>query len=558
MKRLLLYIIIGMALTASAAKPVDCKSVCRVVAFSQAGDTLATAYGFYISADGEAVLPYMVMKGAARAETIDWRGEHHEVKSILGAHATADLMRVKCEGKKLAFLPIAASLVELHQPLLQPFYSTSKKAVPDTCSVSAVSPFGEHQYMNITTANRVQYFGCPVLNLQGEVVGVVQQNFDKKAEGACAMGAQSIAGLSFTASSAMDNDLRRIGIPRALPPTEQEAYNYLYLLNRVSRDSAQYVYASQAFAQQYPLNVKGFIETATFWSDHNDFARADKAIQSALALKNQEEDVRSAYSDIIYRKVLYNPSVEYPDWTLERALEESERAYALRPDTSYILQKANCLFGLGRYSEAHDNFLIVAQGSKQPAEFYLYAADALERAQGEPAAVVALLDSAIATFSRPYDAGVANYLMARAQRLDAMGKYREAVQDYNDYEKAVGVKNLKARFYEIRQDVEQRARMYQQAIDDLHTAITLAESKAQRGQYYVEIAYIYLMTGLFDDCIATARQSLEYLPDNSEAYKAIGVAYGEKQQKAEAMENLNRALSLGDSGVKEIIEQYNK
>lgn len=557
-KALYTLLFFAAALAAVAASGPDNKAVVRIISFNAQGDTLAQGYGFFTSADGEVVGLYGTMKGASRAEVIDWKGKAHPVLLIKGADSSQDLVRMQCEAKKMSFLALSQTSAKQGDALSQLYYSTNKKSLPDTASVVSADAYASYAYYTVSTANESRFFGCPLLNAQGEAVGVVQRNVGSKAETACAIDARFAADLKIGSTSALNADLRNINIARDIPADETDAFSYLYMLNRMGGDSLQYVGASRLFAERFPQNIKGYTETANFYAAHRDYAKAEDALNAALRLKTNEDEVHGVLSDLIYQKVLRDPEPAYKDWTLERALSECETAYALRPDTSYVLQKANCLFGLKRYKEAHDCFLTAAAHSKAPAELYYYAANALQRAEGDTLEVTNLLTKAVDCFERPYTPEAAEYIFARAQHYDLIGQYRKAVQDYKDYELAIGTRNLKARFYDIRQMAEQKARLYQPAIDDLRTAASISETTQEKGEYLTEIAFIYLRAGMYEEAIEEANVAKQTVPDSADVYKALGVAHGYLGHKTDALTNLSRAQALGDKDVQKFIEQFSK
>ncbi len=522
------------ARAAVAASGPDNKAVARIISFNAQGDTLSQGYGFFTSADGEVVTLYNTLKGAARAEVIDWKGKPHPALLIKGANSSQDLVRMQCEAKKMNFLPPAQVSAKQGDAVLQLYYSTNKKSIPDSASILSADAYESYSYYGVSTANESHFFGCPILNAAGEAVGIVQRNVNAKAES------------------------RSISIARDIPADETDAFSYLYMLNRMGGDSLQYVGASRLFAERFPNNIKGYTETANFYAAHLDYAKAEDALNAALRLKTNEDEVHGVLSDLIYQKALRNPEPAYKDWTLERALSESETAYALRPDTSYVLQQANCLFGLKRYREAHDRYLTAAAHSKAPAELYYYAANALQRAEGDTLEVTNLLTKAVDCFERPYTPEAAEYIFARAQHYDLTGQYRKAVQDYKDYELAIGTGNLTARFYDIRQNAEQRARQYQLAIDDLRTAASLATTTEEKGEYLTEIAFIYLRAGMYEEAIQEANVAKETVPNNPDVYKALGIVHGYLGHKADALSNLSRAQALGDADAQKFIEQFSK
>lgn len=556
MKRFL-YIIMSMAvLTAHAAGIPNCKSVVRVICFTATGDTLSQGAGFFISADGQAVVPYSIMKGAARAELIDWKQKSHPVTLILGANSNYDLVRLQSEARKMEFLPIAQGDTPQGTVLTLLHYDTNKKAVGNTATLTRADKYGDYHYYALSTPNDRSVAGLPLVNGEGEAVAVAQYNYDKQATTACAISARFAPGLTIPAMGALNADLRNIAIARDLPAAEDDAFTYLYMLHRMTTDSVQYVQASQRFAERFPRNVKGYTETAAFYAEHGNYAQADEALTAALDCKNQADEAHYNLAEIIYQKALHHPQPPYKDWTLERALAESQTAFNLRPDTVYLQQQAHILFGMKRYAEAESLFLTAAKASKSPAELYHAAAMSRERLGAEPSQVIALIDSAVACYQRPYPAEAAAYLFSRAQHLETAGRHREAVQDYRDYEKAVGTKNLTAKFYNILQQAEQNAHQYQQAIDDLHTAIALAPTTAEKGEYQTEIAFIYLRAGMYEEAIVEAQAAQRLAPESSDVFKALGVAHGELGHKAEALKHLSRAQALGDTDAQKFIDRY--
>lgn len=558
MKKTLYILLCAVSVAANAASGPDNKAVVRVVSYNAQGDTLAQGYGFFISPDGEAVATFNTLKGAERAEVIDWKGKVHPVTLIKGVNSNYDMVRMKCDAKKMVFLNIAQMPVNQGENILQLYYTSNKKDLGLPVQVKSSEDYNAYKYYTVTTANELRYQGCPLINAQNEVVGVAQYNMDAKAEGACAIDSRFATTLNIGPTSALNADLRSIAIAHDIPADETDAFSYLYMLHRMTSDSVQYVNASTLFAQRFPANIKGYTETASFYAAHLDYAKAEEAINTALSRHSQEDEVHSVLADIIYQKALRHPEPAYKDWTLERALAESQTAYAIKADTTYVMQQAHCLYGLKRYKEAHDSYLIAASHSKAPAEIYYYAANALEHAEGDSTEVAALLNKAVECFERPYNQEAAQYLFARGQYYDKTGQYRAAVIDYKDYELAMGTKNLTHRFYAIRQEAEQKARMYQAAIDDLSTAASISTTTAERGDYLTEIAFIYLRAGMYEEAIVAANEAKAVTPSNADVFKAIGIAHGELGHKADALTNLSRAQALGDTDAQKFIERYSK
>ncbi len=71
--------------------------------------------------------------------------------------------------------------------------------------------------------------------------------------------------------------------------------------------------------------------------------------------------------------------------------------------------------------------------------------------------------------------------------------------------------------------------------------------------YLVEKALAEWRMGNYDEAIYAGQQALKSNAKGADAYKAIGLAYGEKGKKAEAIKNLTKAKELGDPQAQALI-----
>ena len=144
----------------------------------------------------------------------------------------------------------------------------------------------------------------------------------------------------------------------------------------------------------------------------------------------------------------------------------------------------------------------------------------------------------------------------RANYNEKLGNVLAAVLDYNDYEQIVGAKRLSAQFYAIRASLAEKARIYQVALDDFNSAIARATNSEEREDYRINRALLCLRVQLWDDAIATAQQAIAENPQAADAYKIIGVAYGEQKNRARALEYLTKAQQLGDENASTLLQKY--
>lgn len=562
MKRIYLLILVALtAIGTFAQKPADLnKAVVNVITYDAAGNLLHNSYGFLLGTEGEAVAAFQTFKGAARADIINWQGQISHVKRIVGASSEYDLVRFTTDipTKKLIGLEPATASASKGQMAQVAYYSTAKKTLPETTTVNAADAYNEHYYYELSTPNEERYFGCPVLDAEGHVVALVQKNVQKDATTACAIDINFVTSLAVSAMSIFNADLNAIRIPKLLPLTsEEDAYSYVYMLIHAQTDADLVMPVADDFVAAYPSNTKIYGDRATFLANRGDYAAADAELQKGLSIASDgNADLLNTQSVLMYNKVLSGGEDTYPAWTLEAALQSAEQAAAVDPLPIYTLQQGQVLFTLQRYKEAYDRFAEVNNSEIASAQTYYFAANALERAEGENAEIIALLDSAVNHLAKPYNADAAPYILARAQHLDNALQHRRAVMDYNEYEKIVGTLNLNAYFYYLRMQAEIGSHMYQQALDDATTAILRAQTPAEKADYLFERGCLQLQVGLLDESVASLEEVISLDSNNAEAYKICGVAYGEKQEKQKALQYLQIAKDRGAEKVDDLMVKY--
>lgn len=575
MKKIFTFMLLAfMAANSFAQKPADYnKAVVNVIAYDAQGNVLNSAYGFIFGATTDkvnVVAPFLTLKGASRAEVIDWKGQRADVQRIIGASSDYDmsLFSAALNMKKGTAIWGEGAKASKDQTLQVAYYSTDKKALPETTTVTTVDEYNGHNYYEISLPNEERFFGCPLLDAEGNVVAVVQKNVQKEATTACAIDVNFVHDFQKKSSfSALSADLNAILIPKSLPEGDGEQQSYLYLLFHSAQDSTLVITASNDYLAQPDADPKVYADRATYYATHGDYKAADADIQKAVqqgtawaATHGAQSlaDIYNAQSLLMYNKVVYGSADPdpYPAWTLDAALEASDKAYATEPLPAYMLQKGQVLFSLQKYQEAYEAFTAVNATEIANQQTFYFAANSLERAGGPDEQIVALLDSAVNRLPQPYNAEAAPYLLARAQHLDNAGLHRRATADYNEYEKLVGTRNLNAYFYYLRMQSEVGSRMYQQALDDIHTAILRAETAEDKADYLYDCACLQLQVAMYDECIESCKQLLELVPTHAEGYKICGVAYGEKKVKAQAVQYLKKAVELKAENAEKLLEKY--
>ena len=553
------------------------KAMFNIVTYNKEGNILHSGNGFFIDDNGTGIASFSLFEGASKADVIDFKGNKLPVSRILGASSSYDLVKFTTSGaKKIESFGISSSpTLDAGTPLQMVNYTGKKKSNPTTVTVDKSDDFEQYKYLQVSAPNTDKNIGCPLLDATGNVVAIIQKNVDTKAETACAVDARFINTLTISNTGLLNADLRAIDIPKGLPANEKDALTFIYMLGY--KDSIDAITAANDFIQTYPDNAEGYMNRGSFYASKLQYALCEKDFATALEKAEKEDskikadEIHNNLSKLVYNKVLYTPKPEFENWTLDRAIEEAGKAFEIKPSPYYLLQQAHSYFGKKDYKNAYNNYYRICTqkfpGEKEWAaqakvETWLYAARAYELGMnaGDTKAtlndtlhIITLLDSAIATLPKPYAAAAARYFLERAQRNEKVKEYRKAVMDYIEYEKIIGPKNLNDKFYYMREQAEIKCRMYQQALDDIRTAMAY---NPKDPFYPVEEAAVLLQAGLFNEAIVACEKSLKLLPENPDCYKIMGIAYGELKNKKKAQENLLKAQSLGDPTVEPFIKKY--
>ena len=527
------------------------KSVFTLKTFGPDGSLQASSLGFFVGTGGEAVGPFTPFKGAQRAVVIDASGKEMAVECMLGANETYDVAKFRVAGGKTQPLEIAGGRQAVGAEVwLLPY--REMKRVPQGTIRKAETFNTRYDYYTVALQMPDDAVGAPLLTADGQVVGVMQQPASSKDTLNYAVSALFADSLAINGLSINDRTLRLTGIKKALPADESQALLSLYM-GVSSLDSVTYATMVDDFIDQFPKSHEGYLYKAQLEANAHHYAEADRLVAQALKVTKKADEVHYSYSRLIYQKAMTHPEIDYAPWTLDASLEEARKAYASDAQPIYMQQQAYVLYAQQHYAEASAVYdQLFATSLRSPELFY--EASRCKQMARDTVGQLALLDSCVAQFSRPYLKDAAPYLLARSQVLAESGQYRAAVADLNDYEQLMAAQ-VNAQFYYLRFQYEVNGRLFQQALNDINKAITM---EPQNAGFLAEKASLEVRVGLYDDAVATAQEVIRIAPDNSDGYLFLGVSQCLKGQKAEGVKNLQKAQELGDPQAAELIEKYSK
>ena len=562
MNRLILLAILityHFSLLTSSAQPSwtkkAAKSVFTLKTFDEGGSLLGSATGFYVGPGGEAVSCFAPFKGASRAVVVDAAGKEHAVSCMLGANETYDVARFRVDDSKAQPLGVANTVADAQTPVWQLPYRETKN-IPQGTIIKTETFQGRYGYYTVTVAGGLpasseDIAGAPLLDAEGLVVAVMQRPYrqDTVSYAVSALFADSlrISGLSIN-----DPVLRSTKIKKALPDDIAQAQLTLYVAS-AQMDSAAYAALVDDFIAQFPNSHEGYVTRAQLAANGNHYDQADRDMAEALRVTSSPDEVHFSFSRMLYNSCLnsQNSNLNSPAWTLDRALSEARAANAANPQPVYRQQEAMVMFAQKRYGEAYTIYEELFPSALRSPELF-YDASRCKVMAGDTVAQLALLDSCLTFFSKPYLKEAAPYLLASAQaRIDA-AQYRAAVTLLGEYEKLMAAQ-VNDRFYYLRFQAEVSGRLFQQALNDIDKAISM---DPQSDLYYAEKASLQVRVGLYDEAMATAQECIRVAPDHSDGYLFLGLAQCLKGQKEEGLANLKRALELGDPQAEGLIKKY--
>lgn len=526
------------------------KSVFKLTTYNADGTVLSTSHGVFVGNNGEAISDLKPFIGASKAIVTDSKGREMNVERIMGVNDIYDVAKFKVSGKTIPLNVAQSASASGSQAWLVSY--AEKSPTITAATVKNVETFmDKYSYYIFSLTVPENTNACPFVNSEGQVIGIMQPS--TTSTDIHATDAKFITELQTTGLSVEDETMKKIGIPPSLPTDKSQALLTLMMAAQTN-DSIKHAAIVSDFINQYPTSVDGYTAQAQIYLDANDFESAEKEMETAIKKVENKDEAHYNYSKIIYNKEVYKNDIPYAAWNLDKAFEEINKAYAINPQPSYQHQQALITYAKGEYQKAYDMFMDLTKTSIRNPELFYNASQCKQMLKAPMKEVIALLDSAITTTDTLRLREAAPYFLARAEAYVTTDSFRQAVFDYTRYEILVNG-NVNANFYYIREQAEVKAKLYQQALIDISTAIMLAPKEPT---YYAEKASLELRVNMMDDAIKTATKCIELAPEYADGYLILGLAQINKGDKANGMSNLEKAKELGHVQAQAMIEKYSK
>ena len=506
------------------------RSVFTLKTFAADGSLIASSNGFFTNTNGEAVSNFTPFKGASRAVVIDAQGKELQVAGIIGANDMYDVVKFRVNSSRTQPLALSTSTAPVGSEVyLLPYHEL--KAVKSGAVRKAETFMGDNPYYTIALSMGENQVSCPLLNAAGQVIGMMQQPAVFGDSLSYAVSVSFADSLKLTGITFHNETMNLTQVKKLLPTDIKEAALVLYFSGSQT-DSAEYVSLIHDFIQQFPSAPDGYTYRAQQEMAAGNFAAAERDMEQALKFGDAKDDTHYIYARMIYNKEIYQSAQPYAGWSLDKALQQIQAANSINPQPTYRQLEGDIRFAKQQYDEAYEIYNSLLSTNLRSPEIFFAAARCKEM-QKDTIAMLALMDSTINMYSRPY-------------------LKEAAISDMNEYESLMTA-TVNDNFYYIRHQVEIQGHLYQQALNDINRAIQMNPKEIL---YYAEKASLEIRVGLYDQAITTANECIAIDTQNSDGYLFLGLAQCLKGQKAEGIRNLQKAKELGDTQADALIDKY--
>ncbi|MDD3387256.1 MAG: serine protease [Prevotella sp.] len=525
------------------------ESVFTLTTFNADGSIHGSSYGVFVGQGGEGIAMWHHFVGADRAVVIDSKGKSHDIDVMMGVSELYDICQFRIKDKAANGLSLAKSN-ESASPVYLSEYSlkkvTPKKVVPQRTE-KFMETYNYYVFNDVDVSNTD--LGCPVVNGQGELLGIMQRPVNGGQ--AFSTDARIITTFKLNGLSLNDQTLRATGIRTALPTDENQATLTL-MLSGQQTDSAKYQAYLNDYIEMYPTSSVGYKSKGESYVGQRNLKLADEVFKQSVKNTTKKDEAYYDYAQAMYRAVVFKADTTYTDWSFDQAMKLSQEAEKLNPLPIYKHLQAQILFAQGKYQQALDIFTALQKTDLgKNGEVFFEAAQSKMQLKAPKEEIMALLDSAVNV--QPGSTS-APYVLARGRVFDASGEYRKAFLDYLAYDTLMN-NRASHDFYYTKYKCEMKLRQYQLALEDIAHAIVLNRFEPT---YYAEMASLQLLINKPEDAIKTCDMGLLLTQEYSDLFIIKGIAQCETKDKAAGIATLQKAKDLGDSRAPSLIEKYSK
>ena len=356
MKRKLIILggLLILAVTMSEAAPKwaakAAKAVFTLKTFAADGTLIGSACGFYTGTDGEAVSCYTPFKGAQRAVIIDAQGKEQAVTMLMGANEMYDIVKFQVDSKKTTPLTIASTpAAEQASIWLLPYAKTKNVACIQGTISKTESVLTNQTYYTMQLKSEAEQIGSPILNDNGEAVGILQPAADSQTTESYAVSVEAATQLTVGALSLNESALRSTGIAKAVPANLNDALLSMYVAPS-AMSAEQYEDYINRFIAQFPKSSDGYVYRARIYISKENNAAAEEDLKKAIEVADNKVE---AYYAVAQCKLQMDDK-KGALALLDQAVNSFPQPYA-KDVAPYLYAREQVEMSIRRYQQAIDD-----------------------------------------------------------------------------------------------------------------------------------------------------------------------------------------------------------
>lgn len=263
------------------------QGVITIKTFAEDGQLLGSANGIFIDEQGTAIVTYSPLKGASRAVVIDAKGKEWAVESVIGANDMYDVAKIQTAAKKTTAIPLSATTAMTNAAVWLLPYKTGKT---QPGKVSGAEKFREtYDYYTLDMTAMEQYTGCPVMNDNGEAIGLMQTAAGEQKQTAYAVDVRYAANMKMTGLSMNEPALQATHLAKALPADYHEAMLALYVAVSMMSDE-EYADYLERFINAWPDKTDGYTQRARREMGRGNIDAAESDLRHAITLAGENSE----------------------------------------------------------------------------------------------------------------------------------------------------------------------------------------------------------------------------------------------------------------------------
>ena len=533
---LVLMLMITVCISASVKNAKKAaEAVCSITAYDKDNNIMATGCGIFVDSK-TGIASMSLFKGAHKVVVTDTDGRNFDVTRICGTDELYDVIKFKVNAPMAFAEPSKGKAGDI---LWLVEYS-SGDITPKKAIVEKVESFMEkYSYYILSTENSQN--SCALITDKGQVAALIQKSQNG---GIHATDAAFINSLQTYALAINNPAVNCCDIALELPAKQEEALLMMILSGNSGRKE-QHEASVNDYIAAYPKLPDGYMSRALLKTEKKDYEGADKDFNEAVRLATNKSEFYFNYAKTMFRIVSGDEKPDFKGWTEDRAYELASMAAAKDNQPVYSQLMAQISFAKKDYSKAYDTFMGIVKDGKIYPDAYYGAAQCKIMQDAPKEDIIVLLDSAVNSCDSVNYHMSAPYIFLRASIYTEMGEYRNAVTDYYRYE-VICNGQMNAQFYYLREQTEVKAKMFQQALTDIHRAIMLDPNEVT---YYAEAGALELRVKMYEEAETMGRKCIEMAPDYSEGYLILGLALKYQGKTEEGDKMLKKAEELSGKEV---------